>query len=181
MTSQLLWLLIAGQIVMAAFDTIYHHELTEGLAWRPTQRRELALHAARSLLYAPLFLALGLTEPHGTFAMLAIAALAIELAITLADFVEEDLTRKLPASERVLHTLLALNYGGILALLLPVLIGWAAGAQRHLRARPGGGPAPSDLAAVSGRDLAWPGRRFRRRAAPGRAARAARKGASERF
>jgi uncharacterized protein (TIGR01777 family) len=126
MTSQLLWLLIAGQIVMAAFDTIYHHEPTEGLAWRPTQRRELALHAARSLLYALLFLALGLTEPHGTFAMLAIAALAIELAITLADFVEEDLTRKLPASERVLHTLLALNYGGILALLLPVLIGWAA-------------------------------------------------------
>ena len=45
--------------------------------------------------------------------------------MTLKDFVEEDQTRKLPASERVLHTLLALNYGAILALLLPVLTGWA--------------------------------------------------------
>src|SRR5262249_30799212 len=32
---------------------------------------------------------------------------------------------KLPASERINHTLLALNYGAILVLLLPVLIGWA--------------------------------------------------------
>ena len=42
------------------------------------------------------------------------------------DFVEEDLSRKLPASERINHTLLALNYGAILVLLLPVLVGWAA-------------------------------------------------------
>jgi uncharacterized protein (TIGR01777 family) len=41
------------------------------------------------------------------------------------DFVEEDLSRKLPASERINHTLLALNYGAILVLLLPVLIGWS--------------------------------------------------------
>ena len=124
--TQLLWLLIAGQTVMAAFDTVYHHELLEGLAWRPSQRNELALHAARNLVYALLFVTLGFTEPHGTWAMLGIAALAIELVITLTDFVEEDMTRKLPASERVVHTLLALNYGAILVLLLPVLIAWAA-------------------------------------------------------
>src|SRR3954467_4053957 len=41
------------------------------------------------------------------------------------DFVEEDLSRKLPPSERVNHTLLAINYGAILVLLLPVLIDWA--------------------------------------------------------
>ena len=48
----MLWTLIAIQIAMAAFDTIYHHELTERLAWRPSQRHELKLHAARSLIYA---------------------------------------------------------------------------------------------------------------------------------
>ena len=37
MTS-LLWTLIAIQIVMGVFDTFYHHELTERLAWRPSQR-----------------------------------------------------------------------------------------------------------------------------------------------
>src|SRR5215475_10800898 len=120
-----LWPLITLQILMGAFDTLYHHEMTERLAWRPTQRRELQLHGIRDLLYAALFIVLGWRQPHGLFAMLVIAALALEVIITLVDFVEEDLTRKLPASERINHTLLALNYGAILVLLLPVLIGWA--------------------------------------------------------
>ena len=110
---------------MAAFDTIYHHELTERLAWRPSQRHELMLHAARSLIYAVLFLVLGFLEAHGVFAMLIIAVLVVEVFITLADFIEEDMSRKLPASERVNHTLLAINYGAILVLAAPVLIAWA--------------------------------------------------------
>src|SRR6185295_3476846 len=117
-----LWTLIAIQVAMAAFDTIYHHELTERLAWRPSQRHELALHAARSLVYATLFVVLGFLELHGVFAMLVIAALAVEVFITLADFIEEDMSRKLPASERVNHTLLAINYGAILVLVLPLLV-----------------------------------------------------------
>src|SRR6478752_6766782 len=118
----MLWTLIAIQIAMAAFDTIYHHELTERLAWRPSQRHELKLHAARSLIYAMMFCVLGFLEVHGVLAMLLITALVIEVFITLADFIEEDMSRKLPASERVNHTLLAINYGAILVLLLPVLI-----------------------------------------------------------
>src|SRR5580698_3112758 len=86
MTSQVLWTLIAIQIAMGAFDTFYHHELTERLAWRPSQRHELQLHGVRNMLYALLFLILGWLEVHG---------------------------------------LLALNYGAILVLLLPVLIDWA--------------------------------------------------------
>jgi uncharacterized protein (TIGR01777 family) len=120
-----LWTLIAIQIVMGVFDTFYHHELTERLAWRPSQRYELQLHALRNMLYAFLFLVLGWLEVHGIFAMLVIAILVAEIVITLMDFVEEDMSRKLPASERINHTLLAINYGAILVLLLPVLIGWA--------------------------------------------------------
>lgn len=126
MTSTLLWTLIAAQIALGAFDTLYHHELTERLAWRVSQRRELKLHGVRNLLYAALFVALGWAEVHGVPAAAVIAALGVELVITLWDFVEEDLTRKLPATERVTHTLLALNYGAILMLLVPVLLGWAA-------------------------------------------------------
>jgi uncharacterized protein len=121
----MLWTLIAIQIAMAAFDTIYHHELTERLAWRASQRHELALHAARSFVYAVLFLVLGFLEVHGAFAIAVLAALAVEVLITLADFIEEDMSRKLPASERVNHTLLAINYGAILVLAVPVLVGWA--------------------------------------------------------
>jgi uncharacterized protein len=120
-----LWTLIAIQIVMGVFDTFYHHELTERLAWRPSQRYELQLHSLRNMLYAFLFLVLGWLEVHGIFAIAIIAVLVAEIIITLMDFVEEDMSRKLPASERINHTLLAINYGAILVLLLPVLIGWA--------------------------------------------------------
>jgi uncharacterized protein (TIGR01777 family) len=121
----LLWTLIAIQVAMGAFDTLYHHEFTERLAWRPSQRRELQLHAVRNVFYALLFVVLGWLEVDGFLAVTVIAVLAAELVITLMDFIEEDLSRKLPASERINHTLLALNYGAILVLLLPVLIGWA--------------------------------------------------------
>lgn len=114
--------LLLVQIAMGGFDTLYHHELTQRLAWRPGQAIELRLHGARNLIYALVFLALGCTEPHGVAAMLLIAALAIEMGITLRDFVEEDRIRALPASERVVHTLLTLNYGALLMLLMPVLI-----------------------------------------------------------
>ena len=129
MTSTSLWVLLAIQIAMGAFDTLYHHEMTERLAWRPSQARELKLHAVRNMLYAALFLTLGWTETRGWFAIAVMAVLLVEVIITLLDFVEEDMSRKLPSSERINHTLLALNYGAILALLLPVLMSWAAEAS----------------------------------------------------
>jgi uncharacterized protein len=126
MTSPLLWTLIGVQLALGLFDIVYHHEMLERLAWRVSQRRELNLHGARNLVYAVLFLALGLFELKGFWAMLVISVLVAEVVITLTDFVEEDLSRKLPESERVTHTLLAINYGAILSLLVPVLVGWAS-------------------------------------------------------
>ncbi len=125
MIAQELWLLITLQIFMGAFDTIYHHEFTERLAWRSTQRHELQLHGVRNLFYALLFIGIGCFQFHGAFAWAVAGVLFAELLITLKDFVEEDLTRKLAPSERVTHTLLALNYGAILALLAPVLLDWS--------------------------------------------------------
>ncbi|MEM7506582.1 MAG: TIGR01777 family oxidoreductase [Pseudomonadota bacterium] len=138
MTDPILWSLIALQIAMGAFDTLYHHELTERLAWRPSQARELRLHAVRNVFYAMIFLTLGWAEPHGVFAWALIALLATELGITLWDFVEEDMTRALSATERVTHTLLALNYGAILILAMPVLIDWAARPTALIPAQYGG-------------------------------------------
>src|SRR5262249_49298086 len=150
MTSTLLWALILAQIAMGAFDTIYHHELTERLAWRRTQRREPALHAGPNLFYAVLFLVFGWFEPRGAWAALVIAVLVIEVVVTLMDFVEEDLSRKLPGSERINHTLLAINYGAILALLLPVLLGWAAQDTSLAPVSHGALSAIATVAAVAG-------------------------------
>ncbi|MGY4396666.1 uncharacterized protein (TIGR01777 family) [Sphingomonas sp. UYAg733] len=118
--------LLFMQVAMGGFDTVYHHELTQRLAWKPGQATELRLHGVRNMIYALVFLMLGWTQPHGLAAMLLIGALVVELGITLWDFVEEDRVRALPASERVTHTLLTLNYGVLLAILAPVLLASAA-------------------------------------------------------
>ena len=124
--SPLLWTLVSLQLFMGCFDVIYHHELTERLAWRPNAGTELKLHAARNAFYAVLFATFAWLQPHGLWAWALIVILATEIVITLADFVEEDMSRKLPATERVLHTLLAINYGGILAMIGPAIVSWTA-------------------------------------------------------
>jgi len=124
--TDLIWAFIFCQMMMGGFDSLYHHELTQRLAWRPSQRGELSLHGVRNLSYALIFGALGWSEPHGAWAMALIALIAAEVVITLWDFVEEDRSRRLPHSERVLHGILTANYGAVLVLLAPVLIDWAA-------------------------------------------------------
>lgn len=125
MNSDLLWTLIASQIALGGFDTLYHHEFTERLAWRASQRHELQLHSVRNFIYALLFSTLGWLEVHGTWAVLIMGLLGVEIIITLLDFVEEDISRKLPASERITHTLLAINYGGVLVIAVPALLAWS--------------------------------------------------------
>ena len=123
--TDMLWMVVFLQVAMGGFDSLYHHELTERLAWRPSQAGELRLHGARNLAYAVMFSALGWSEPHGAAAIALIVLIVGELIITLWDFVEEDRTRRLPATERVNHALLTLNYGVILTMLVPLLSRWA--------------------------------------------------------
>ncbi len=117
-----LWTLVSVQLALGAFDTLYHHELTERLAWRPSQKGELKLHAVRNMAYAVLFAAIGWTRPQGAVAVLLVGLMAAELILTLWDFVEEDRTRRLPPSERITHALLALNYGALLFILVPMFV-----------------------------------------------------------
>ncbi len=126
MDNPILWTLISIQVVMGAFDTLVHHEGSERLAWRASQKTELRLHGVRNFFYAVIFLCFAWLEPHGAFAIALSVILVVEIMITLWDFVEEDMTRKLPGSERINHTLLALNYGAILALAAPYLLEWSS-------------------------------------------------------
>ena len=118
-----LWMLFA-QALLGAFDTIWHHELTVALPRCATARMELALHSARALLYGLVFAGLAWFEFAGGWAAVLVATVLVEVLITLADFVIEDRTRLLPASERVTHTVLAINGGAAFALLATVLPDW---------------------------------------------------------
>ena len=127
MLSTPLMILISLHLLMGGFDTLYHHEFREKLAWKKSQAHELKLHGIRNFFYALIYLCLGVVTPTGLWAYALIAVLAIEMVITLIDFVEEDNSRKLPSSERVLHTVLSINFGAILALLIPKL--WLLGSN----------------------------------------------------
>lgn len=120
-------IILAFQTVLGALDNVLHHEITERLPNKPSARRELALHSAREAIYGVLFLIFAWIEPGGAFAAAVLVLLLVEVAITIADFIEEDRTRHLPPFERLLHTVLAVLYGTFLALAVPWLIGQAAG------------------------------------------------------
>jgi uncharacterized protein (TIGR01777 family) len=115
-------LILAAQTILGALDNVLHHEITERLPSRPSARRELALHSAREGIYGILFLIFAWVEPSGMFAAGVLALLLAEVAITIADFLEEDRSRRLPPFERVLHTVLAVLYGIFLALAIPWLL-----------------------------------------------------------
>lgn len=116
---------LTAQALLGAFDNLWHHELQARLPQRRSARRELALHAAREAIYGLLFLVVAWLECRGPWALLLGAMLITEVIITLADFLEEDRTRRLPPFERLLHTVLTVLYGIFLALMVPVLLAWA--------------------------------------------------------
>ncbi len=125
--------LLACQGCLGAFDTLYHHELTEALPSRTSARLELSIHAVRALIYSALFIGLSAWTFQGWWALALLVVFAIEIMLTLWDFVVEDQTRLLPATERVTHTVLAMNGGAFIALLalntpqwlaMPTMLAW---------------------------------------------------------
>ena len=113
--------LLTLQILFGALDNILHHEITERLPSKPSARKELALHSAREAIYGCLFLIFAWIEPHGIFAAAVLLLLTAEIVVTISDFLEEDRSRVLPPFERLLHTILALFYGGFLLAVVPWL------------------------------------------------------------
>ena len=119
----LLWYAVV-QGLLGAFDMFYHHEFKEKLPWRKTASKEMILHGIRNFFYSIIFISLGWIAWQGVYAWIFAAIIVIEVLITIYDFVEEDRTRKLPESERITHTILTINYGAIIMLLVPVIMDW---------------------------------------------------------
>ncbi|MCI0995741.1 TIGR01777 family protein [Pseudomonas corrugata] len=118
--------LLIAQAVLGALDTLYHHELTVALPYRHSARLELSIHALRSCFYGILFLGIAHLTFQGTWAIVIGLLFALEIGLTLWDFVVEDRSRKLPAIERIMHTVLAVNGGAFFALYGVQLAQWAS-------------------------------------------------------
>ncbi|MFZ6735563.1 TIGR01777 family oxidoreductase [Undibacterium sp. Ji42W] len=124
--------LMAAQGLLGAFDTLYHHELTEALPQRASARTELGIHATRAIIYSLLFVGLSAWAWHGAWAIVLLLVFGVEIVLTLWDFVIEDQTRLLPATERVTHTVLAINGGAFITLLILNTPEWFAAPTQML-------------------------------------------------
>lgn len=112
------------QAVFGAFDTLYYHEYKLNLPKSGLAKLELKLHAVRDFAYSIIFITFAWLEWHGIFAAIFSSIILGEIIITIWDFIEEDLTRKLPVGERIMHTIMAILYGGLLAYLIPLIYQW---------------------------------------------------------
>ena len=127
MSMHLVFAAMSFQALAGAFDNFWHHELEARLPQRISARHELRLHSAREAIYGLLFAGLAWVQWQGWWVMLPAGLLLVEMFITIADFLEEDRSRKLPPLERALHTVLAVSYGLLLGVIAPLF--WQA-AQR---------------------------------------------------
>ena len=123
MNTTLCFLVLLG--ALGAFDTLYYHEWRLRLASTPAAVSELRLHSVRDFAYTIVFGTLAWTTWNGWWVWPLAAILLFEVWATLADFLEEDRTRKLPAGERVMHAIMGIIYGVFLAELYPHAASWA--------------------------------------------------------
>ena len=112
------------QSLLGSFDTLYFHEYKLKLPENNFAKRELRLHALRDYAYAIIFFTFGWLEWHGIFAVVFLIIILTEIIITVLDFIEEDVIRKLPPGERAMHTIMAIIYGGLLSQLAPLIYCW---------------------------------------------------------
>ncbi len=121
----LVFAMLTMQVLLGGFDNLWHHEIGEDLPHKPWARKELMLHTIRELLYALLFTSIAWLRWQGACTYLLAALLVVEIVVTMQDFLVEDETRRLPKLERILHTVLAINFGATFAIWTPEMLRWA--------------------------------------------------------
>lgn len=120
--------LLIFQGLLGGFDVMWNHEWKERLPARASAALEQKIHGVRELFYAVVFAGLAWYEWRGVWAWIFGAVLVVEILLTAWDFVVEDRTRRLSATERVTHLVLSMTGGAYVAMLIPVLGTWSQGA-----------------------------------------------------
>jgi hypothetical protein len=126
---ELALMIMIGQGILGAFDTIYYHEFVYRLPVHgPKVRGELRLHAFRDFVYGLLFLTLPFVKWQGALVCVLGGLIILEICITIWDFNIEVIERAdiggVANSERGLHLVMAVVYGFFLAHLIPNMVDW---------------------------------------------------------
>ena len=114
--------------VLGALDIALFHTRAHQLRTRPSARLELVTHSLRGPTYAFLFVVVPSFAAHGSWFLLMLAVLLFDVAISLWDFSIERRSRApmggLPTGEYVLHSIIAMLFGGFVACFLVGGAGW---------------------------------------------------------
>lgn len=115
------WLLFVLGLLGATDIWLFHHR-AHHLHDHPPARAELVTHFLRGPTYALLFAAVPNLEFAGLAAWALLFVLAFDLAISIADFWLEPASRAgrggLPRGEYLLHVLMAMLFGALVAVVI---------------------------------------------------------------
>lgn len=114
--------LLLAMGVLGGLDVLLFHLLSHDIRRSPSSRAELVFHALRGPTYAALFWSIPNLRLDGAWMWALIGVLAVDLLISIGDFLVEAESRRplggLPTGEYLLHVLLAIVFGGLFASVL---------------------------------------------------------------
>ena len=104
---------------LGATDIAVYHSFAHGIRSNPDSRSELIVHSLRGPTYALLFLLIPNIALHGIYFWCLIGLFVIDVAISIIDFALERESRRflggLPSGEYVLHIIIAMFFGALVA------------------------------------------------------------------
>jgi hypothetical protein len=127
------YLLLAIGILGAA-DILLFHTIANGIRAHADSRQELLVHSLRGPTYASLFVLIPNFAMQGVFFWVLIAILIVDVGISLWDFAIEKRSRAvfggLPTGEYVLHVVIGMLFGALVASILYEAAAWAEAPTR---------------------------------------------------
>jgi len=119
---------------LGAADIMIFHSVAHGIRSHPNSARELVTHSLRGPTYAALFVLIPNFSMQGLVAWGLLALFIFDVGISIWDFFLEQNSRRLlgglPSGEYVLHMLMAMVFGGLVASVLYCASDWFNGATR---------------------------------------------------
>jgi hypothetical protein len=107
---------------LGAADIAIFHSVAHGIRTHPDSAMELVTHSLRGPTYAALFVLIPNFVMQGLYAWLLIALFVFDVAISVWDFSMEQRSRRflggLPSGEYVLHIVIAMLFGALVALVV---------------------------------------------------------------